>query len=70
MATRKAASAPIACVVCGKMFVPTSAAKTCGPECSWENSRANAEAWDHANRAARAARRRQQRKAKKEKENV
>lgn len=40
-AVRKAAAAPIACVVCGKMFVPTDASKTCSPECS----RTNRAAW-------------------------
>lgn len=70
MATRKAAGAPIACVVCGKMFVPTDASITCSPECSLENKKIVAEAWDRANRVARAERRRQQRKMKKDKENA
>lgn len=34
--TRQAASAPIQCVICGKPFVPRTAAKTCSPECSAE----------------------------------
>lgn len=33
-AMRKAAAAPIACIVCGKMFIPTNPSKTCSPECS------------------------------------
>lgn len=40
-AVRKAAAAPIACVVCGKMFVPTDASITCSPKCS----RINHAAW-------------------------
>lgn len=32
-AERKAASAEIPCVVCGKLFVPTDASITCSPEC-------------------------------------
>lgn len=63
-AIRKAASAPVACVVCGKMFIPTDSAKTCSPECSQKNNQKRFAAWEKENREARNAYQRQRVKAK------
>lgn len=65
-AVRKAASAPVACVVCGKMFIPTDSAKTCSPECSKAYHHAKCSAWEKANRAERQKGQNQRYKAKKE----
>lgn len=63
-AVRKAASAPIACVVCGKLFVPTNASITCSPECRRINHDRNCASWEKANSEARNAYRSQLAKAK------
>lgn len=63
-AVRKAANAPIACVVCGKMFVPTDASITCSPECSRINHDQNYASWEKINSDARNAYRNRLVKAK------
>lgn len=65
-AVRKAAAAPIACVVCGKLFVPASPSITCSPECSRINHDRNRASWEKANKEARNAYRNQLAKAKTE----
>lgn len=49
-AVRTAANAEIPCVVCGKLFVPTDASITCGPECSRINHSNNCASWVKENR--------------------
>lgn len=51
---RNQATAAIPCLVCGKMFVPRSAAKTCSKECSAELSRRNARKFEASHREERA----------------
>lgn len=53
--TRQAGSAPIKCIICGKMFVPTSPAKTCSAECAAELHKRSAAAWEKAHRDQRNA---------------
>lgn len=52
---RKAASAGIRCVVCGKTFVPVDASITCSGECSRKRHSAGQAEWERANRDARNA---------------
>lgn len=52
-AHRKAAAAEIMCVICGRMFIPTSAAITCSPECSMELAKRNTSEYEKQNRAYR-----------------
>lgn len=53
-AERQAATAPIPCVVCGKMFVPTTAALTCSAACSKELTKRRAAQWEQTHREERA----------------
>lgn len=50
---RQEATAPIPCKVCGKPFVPRTAAVTCSPECSRLLEKQNRAAWEKANSAHR-----------------
>lgn len=52
---RRAATATIQCVICGKGFVPNSVAITCSPACSAELHRRNCAAWEAAHRPERNA---------------
>lgn len=52
---RRAATATIQCVICGKGFVPNSVAITCSPACSQELHRRNCAAWEAAHRPERNA---------------
>jgi len=61
---RKAASAPIKCVICGKLFVPTTKAITCSLECKKQNHINNCAAWEKANHEARKEYQRNRIKAK------
>lgn len=48
-------AAEIPCKVCGRMFVPSSCALTCSPECSQELHRQNAKVFEARNRETRNA---------------
>lgn len=50
---RKAAAAPIKCVICGKKFIPHDSSITCSPDCSAELSRRNTSAAEKARRKER-----------------
>lgn len=56
---RRSHAAEIPCKVCGRMFVPASAALTCSPACATELARRGAEAYEVQNRETRNAYRRQ-----------
>lgn len=60
---KKAASAAVPCAVCGKLFVPNTAAITCSPDCARENRKRNQAAWEQAHKEDRNAYHRE-RKAK------
>lgn len=45
-AERQAASAPISCVICGKLFVPQTTTITCSPECRAEYRRRKAREYE------------------------
>lgn len=50
---RKAAAAPIPCAICGKLFIPSTVAITCSPECSKrlaQRNQASFEAKNHERR--------------------
>lgn len=55
---RHAHAAEIPCKICGRMFVPASAALTCSPECAEALARQNAKAFDVRKREERNAYRR------------
>lgn len=52
-AERKAAGAEIPCVVCGKMFVPTSSTLSCSPECRKIYQKRSHAEWETKNREKR-----------------
>lgn len=58
---RRRQAAEIPCRMCGKLFVPASAAVTCSPECSEALARQTTAAWETSHREARNAYRRQRR---------
>lgn len=60
--TRKAATASIPCVICGKLFAPTAAAKTCSPECRAILSKRNTAQWERTHKEQRNEYRRNRRK--------
>ena len=53
-AARELTAAERTCVVCGKLFVPHSAAVTCSPECSATLARRNAADWEKSRKDDRA----------------
>ncbi len=55
---RNAASAPIPCSVCGKLFVPTAPSKTCSPECGQKLHSRKMSQWESDHRKERNAYRR------------
>jgi hypothetical protein len=60
---RQATTAPIACVICGKSFVPDTRAFTCSPECSAElERRTSSEYWKEHPEGSRAKNARQRAK--------
>lgn len=63
---RKAASAGIRCVVCGKLFVPTDASITCSSECGRKRRSSSKTEWERANRDMLNAYQRERRRAKAE----
>lgn len=56
---RRAAAASIPCAVCGRLFVPTSAALTCSEGCSRELAKQRAQTWEGEHREERNADRRE-----------
>lgn len=52
-AERKAAGAAIPCAVCGKLFVPTTRAITCSPECGKAYQKCSCAEWEAKNREKR-----------------
>lgn len=56
---RKAQSAELMCVVCGKPYIPADASKTCSPECSAELTRRNTAQWEKTHRDQRRQYRRE-----------
>lgn len=52
-AERQGLRAQIKCAVCGKLFIPSSPAKTCSPECSAELHRRASASWEKANKEHR-----------------
>lgn len=52
-AERKAAGAAIPCVACGKLFVPTTRAITCSPECGKAYQKYSHAEWEAKNREKR-----------------
>ena len=50
---RQTASAEIACVICGKMYVPNTRSETCSPECLAEYKRRAAAAYEKTHRQER-----------------
>lgn len=50
---RQAASAPVRCDVCGRLFVPSDSSRTCSAECSAELHRRQAAQWERDHRQER-----------------
>ena len=68
-AQRKACTADLLCVVCGKPYKPTNSARTCSPGCSAILQKQHATAWEISHREQRNQYHRELAKAKKEKNN-
>ncbi len=64
LSVRKAATAPIQCAVCGKMFVPKGVSITCSPECKKKKQQENRRKWERGNSERRNEYRRNMAKAK------
>lgn len=66
---KRAGTAPIACVVCGREFRPKDASITCSAECSRELNRQHNKSYEYTHRAERNAAQRDRRAKKKEGDN-